>query len=507
MTPPTSAGSSISISAATLTQFSHHIAAQLGWDYPPERHADLRRGLEDALRELGFSDLESGARALLKTSFSPRQIEVLAAHLTIGETYFWREPRALEAFAAQILPQIMARSSGAPVRIWSAGCASGEEAYTLSMLLCEQLSKTQRAQVSVLASDINPIFLKKARAGIYSNWSFRTLPDSLKARYFIHRSNENRSNENRSNENRSNENRSDEKWEVAPELRAMTHFSALNLVAATLPSPFDALQFAAIFCRNVLIYFDDTQISRILARFENALLPDGWLVVGPSETARVSLGNFTRTSFPGATLFQKSRFRPDQAAGANISASEVARGVAPKATAKTAQFSLAVAQSASAQRATVSIATSFPAISLMAGPALLPAPTLEAVRHAADAGALDAALEGVEKLLSEDKLAAPLHFLRATILHGRGENERALRALQRATFLDGDFVLAYFFMGNIARETGNSELARRSLETARTLLSRLKRDDIVAESDDMTAGQLAGAVEIALKSQLPKGKS
>ncbi len=511
------------ISGETLARISQQVSAQLGWHYPPERHPDLRRGLEHAARELGYTDLERGVRQLTEHPFSARQIEILATHLTIGETYFWREPQALEAFASQILPGLLtARAetfrSGAsirasPLQIWCAGCASGEEAYTLAMLLCEKIPPAQRAGISIFATDINPIFLRKAREGLYRNWSFRTLPDALKSRYFTQRAGG--------------------EWEVAPELRAMTHFSALNLMTETLPAPFHHASFDVIFCRNVLIYFDDQQITRTLSRFETALAPDGWLVVSSSETARTALSNFARVSFANATLFRKQPPKRSENPFASAALASSGRRVSPASESGVSQFGAASNSSQkvresdlSSKRVPAAFATSKSAISTQSnstnsqvktveipvtgatvpakigatsiGATSIGATSIGAVRLAADAGDFDAALRGVENLIEADKLSPVLHFLRATILHGRGDNVRALRGLQRALFLDGDFALGHFSLANIARESGQFELARRHFEVARLLLGRLQSDEIVPESDGITAGQLSGAVDAAL---------
>ena len=163
------------ISDTTLSELSEFVAARIGLHFPQERWRDLARGLNSAARDFEFADAESCARWLLSATLTKSQLEALAPHLTVGETYFFREGKSLNALTNQILPELIRsrRHSERRLRIWSAGCSTGEEAYTLAILLDRLLSDMKDWQVTILATDINAMSLGKASEGDYSEWSFR----------------------------------------------------------------------------------------------------------------------------------------------------------------------------------------------------------------------------------------------------------------------------------------------------------------------------------------------
>lgn len=158
-----------------LHEISTRIAEILGLDFPKNRWADLERGVLSAAKELGLGDsIDNLAIWLAGRNLDPKQLDVLASHLTVGETYFFREKLSLDVFQTQIIPELLAERFGKDqhINIWSAGCCSGEEPYTLAMLLLETIPDLPKWNISILATDLNPRFLKKAKEGIYSSWSY-----------------------------------------------------------------------------------------------------------------------------------------------------------------------------------------------------------------------------------------------------------------------------------------------------------------------------------------------
>src|SRR5262249_27845182 len=145
------------IPEAVWPRLSELIARGTGLHFPPERRRDLLRGLTSAAEELGFADVAECADGLLKTSLSSEQLHTLASHLTIGETYFFREPRTFEALANTVLPALIQRRRGRDqrLRLWSAACATGEEPYSLAILLRQLLPDWEDWRVTILATDIN----------------------------------------------------------------------------------------------------------------------------------------------------------------------------------------------------------------------------------------------------------------------------------------------------------------------------------------------------------------
>ena len=154
------------------------------------RWRDLERGIAAAARESGYAEAQAYIHWLLAAPLSRTQIEWLASHLTVGETYFFRERRNIDVLEQQILPELLRERAQTErhLRIWSAGCCSGEEHYSLAMLLDQLLPDFETWNLTILATDINPQFLRKAAQGdIYGAWSFRDTPGWLRERYFTKR--------------------------------------------------------------------------------------------------------------------------------------------------------------------------------------------------------------------------------------------------------------------------------------------------------------------------------
>jgi len=174
------------ISNELLGQVSVYVADRMGLSFPKERWNDLERGLQQAAPDLGFTDAEACARGLLLSSLTKPQIEILASHITVGETYFFRDKKSFDVLENTIFPALIQkrRETGRQLRIWSAGCATGEEPYSIAIVLRRLIHDIKEWNITVLATDINPLFLGRAANGLYGEWSFRDVPAAVKERYF-----------------------------------------------------------------------------------------------------------------------------------------------------------------------------------------------------------------------------------------------------------------------------------------------------------------------------------
>jgi chemotaxis protein methyltransferase CheR len=159
------------ISDSTLLQLSEFVASHLGLDFPRDRWPDLQRAVGGAAQECGFRqhELDRYIQGLLLPALTQKQLEVLASHLTVGETYFFREKRSLEILEERAMPELIrARVGlGAPIRIWSAGCATGEETYSVVIVLSRLMAGLTNWNVEILATDLNTKSLQKASEETY----------------------------------------------------------------------------------------------------------------------------------------------------------------------------------------------------------------------------------------------------------------------------------------------------------------------------------------------------
>ena len=495
---------------AQWSQLSDFIAERLGLHFPYERQEDLERGFVNAMQEFGFKDAATCIDWLLAKPPTKAQLQVLVHHLTIGETYFFRDQQTLEALAENILPELIRsrRDGEQRLRIWSAACCSGEEPFSLAILLHQLLPDLQDWQVTITATDINTRFLHKAAAGIYGEWSFRNAPAWLKQRYF----------------NRT----ADGHYAIVPEIKKMVTFAPLNLVEDVYPSlATDTNAMDVILCRNVLMYFTPQQVSKVIGKLHHALVEGGWLAVSPSEASQALFPQFININFPGAIFFQKKdalqRTEPVLAAFPQLPEFVVPEyfdpGFAPgteeylplaglkanfepallqeePAMAQAPHGSLAVAellyqQGRYAEAADMLLAA-FAERSSERFPGHLPGPAAFSLlaRALANQGRLAEALAWCDRWIATDKLDAAGHYLRAVVLLEHGNPEQARSALLRAIYLHPDFVLAHFALGNLARGRGKMVEADKHFANALSLLGGYQPNDLLPESDGLTAGRL-----------------
>jgi chemotaxis protein methyltransferase CheR len=455
---------------ALLLPLSELIAQHLGLHFPADRAADLQRGIAAAARDLGFADSEACAQSLLARPLTPAQRDVLARHLTVGETYFFRDKLAFNAVEQHVLPELIrARRGRDPyLRIWSAACCTGEEAYSLAICVRRALPDIASWRVTILGTDLNPQFLEKATRGVFSDWSFRDTPPAFRENYFTRTA--------------------DGHWEILPQLRGMVTFNLLNLVADTYPSLEQNTQaMDLIFCRNALIYFDSERAVRVIHDLAHCLTDSGWLVLGPNELSQAKSAALAPVTFPGAILHRKS---------------SAVKGARP------APFVWEAPESAITftppAPAPVSFAPAPPLTDHLPEPT--PAPPLEAAaategaaphnpialaRALANNGDLAAALAACDRVLAGDKMNHAGHYLRAGILQELGHLPEAGLALKRALYLEPDFVLAHFTLGNLARRLGKFAEADRYLENALALARAQSPEEILPEAEGLTAGRLA----------------
>ena len=201
--------------------------------------------------------------------------------LSVQETYFWREIDQIRALAKTMLPGLLAKNPGAPVRIWSAACATGEEPLTIAIALNEA-GLFEQASIEIVASDASSNAIARAQTGVYRERAFRNLPLELRDRYF---------------------DRDDTGWRVKSELHSRIKWRLANLIDESQISSLAASD--VIFCRNVFIYFSESAIGRVVRSFSRHLRPGGYLFVGAAESLLRLTTDFTLTEIDDAFVYVK----------------------------------------------------------------------------------------------------------------------------------------------------------------------------------------------------------
>jgi chemotaxis protein methyltransferase CheR len=449
-----------------LARLRERIGERLGLGFAAQREDDLVRALTRVAGELGLPGAAECASQLLCEPWDRQRVELLAAHLTIGETYFFRDPALFEALGESVLPALIrhgARSSPR-LRLWSAGCCTGEEAYSLAIVASQVLARFPGWSAQVRATDVNPRFLEKAAAGRYGPWSFRGMPAGSFARYFLPIGGE--------------------RYVVRPDIRGLVEFGWDNLV----DPPGDAARVEAdvIVCRNVLMYFTPAQMRRAIRRFHDALAPGGWLVVSPSEGAAQRFPEFAPVMRGGVLLFRKK--------GAEDAIAPAPQGApAPPIAAWSAPSATPSAPSSSSQ------APDAP----QPGAAAHDAGFAARARECADRGALDEALVWCERWLAASRLDPAAHYLHAMVLLERNQRAAARAALVRALYLDPAHVMSHVACGNLARAEGVEDEAQRHFRNALRLVEDRHADAPLADSDGLHAGALRETLAALLEAPHP----
>jgi chemotaxis protein methyltransferase CheR len=242
----------------------------------------LQVRLADRLRARNISSAQEYYYFLKYDAHGHEEMQRLIDAVTVNETWFFRETGPIDAWRKTVLPDLIKRSGR--LRMWSAGCATGEEPYTLAMLLLEDYPATAAARFEILATDISQRALEAARAGVYDPYSLRHTEPYWLAKYF--------------------QPASGGRQEVCENVRRLVRFGQANLIDPALAQRVRAMD--AILCRNVIIYLDDQSRRAALTNFYAALKPAGHLMLGHSESLVHTVTPFEVARVGGTIMYRKN---------------------------------------------------------------------------------------------------------------------------------------------------------------------------------------------------------
>ena len=244
---------------AGFEQLRDWLSRRCGMTFGPSKANLLRQRMDRVLRRFDLPDLNYLARELNRDGAQDLQLAVMHA-ASINHTYFFREIEVLEDFFDLALPALQERDE---FRFWSAACSSGEEAYTLGMMLAGRLGASVLSRTHILGTDISAPVIERAELGVYSKRQFSQTDPAMLERWFVPAGLD--------------------QYRVAPELRQACTFRRMNLKAT--PYPFHR-PFQAVFCRNVLYYFDRADQVGTANALYDAVEPGGWLITSVTESVR-----------------------------------------------------------------------------------------------------------------------------------------------------------------------------------------------------------------------------
>jgi len=458
-----------------LTQ--DHVAAlaailkeRVGLNVRADGHAALRIALLARLEEPEQVAQDPGAYLdLLRTPSGDEELRRLLPLVTVGKTSFFRDERQFGALAS-ILPGLLARAraGGRRAAVWSAGCATGEEPYSIAITAAEAGAGPE--VLEILATDVNPEAVAFAARGVYESRRVREVKEPFLSRYF---------------------DREEERYVVRAGLRRL--ISAVrphNLVSAIYPRPASAIGFDLIFCRNVIIYFDTCTTQRVLTQFREVLAPGGYLFLGYSESLFRLFEGFELTEVTGAFVYRRPE-TPSRPPGPPPPPARPHLVPLPSAPPQVRHLRL---EPPEPSHTPIPLPPEVYAPSANSEPPLAPQEYLDAAVALFADGRFGAARELLERLLERggedlavrltlanlygilrqkdrahrcylaalalEPLSAEAHLFFGIHLLSGGEAEEAARELSRALFIDPDLSLGHYYLGR-CRE------AQRDLQRAR----------------------------------------
>lgn len=261
------------IKKADTKEFCKLVVKHTGIVVDCEHNNDVSDVLAKRIKETGSRSWKV-YRHLLQNGNKECKIEWehLAVSLTVGESYFFRDSGQFDVISTELLPLIIDRNRKSKrIKIWSAGCSTGEETYSLAMTLDGVLPARDGWDIDIIGTDINRDFLSRARKGRYSEWSFRMADDVTRAIYFKKKNDE---------------------WQVSEEIRSMARFQLLNLIDDKYPDIVSGISdFDLILCRNVFIYFEQKTVIQVVRKLIQCLSPNGFLITGHAEVRTRMINN------------------------------------------------------------------------------------------------------------------------------------------------------------------------------------------------------------------------
>jgi len=458
------------------------LIARTGHAYYSDKDDLLLERLHRRLRATGAADFAAYGTLLSDPAEGEAEWAKLEAEITIGETFFFRYSEQFAALRGTILPALVeARRSERTLRIWSAGCSTGAEPYSLAILVREILGEAlPEWRVTILGTDIDAEALAVARSAEYGRWALRTMPPEERLRYFSHlpaRPGVRR----------------EGGFALRPEFKRMVRFARGNLLALAEPGETEGERYDLILCRNVLIYFDAPTVARVVNGLGRRLRPEGWLLLGHAEPNPAFSAFLDPVSLPGTVAYRPMRagLPPPPHPPAGLPARDEEERTVP-----------ATEPSEERDALPGQVAASSPASPEPPSADEDPAPDnpdpIDRIRALADAGESGAAWRALREALLDDPVNPRLRFYEGLVAASLGREVEAERALRAALYLDRGFVMAHYHLGLMLLAQGRAKEARRTLDNALALSQALPPEAPLPEGDGAVAAEVAAGVAAAL---------
>lgn len=510
------------LSKTDFNIFREYIETRSGIHIDEGKQNYIAISLDTRMCALGIKDYRDYYAFLTTNVQGKKEFSELLDLILIKETFFFRDERQIKALIHNILPVLREKKDGKEIKIWSAGCATGEEPYTLAMAIMENFPAAS-FNFSIYATDISAGALSHARKGVYGKGSMRAIDKAILNKYFIQK---------------------DGRYHLKEEVKQLVRFDVINLIEPYLQTGEDG--FDVIFCKNVIIYFELETIKKVIHRFYDTLAPGGYFFVGHSESLWQVSNEFTLEEISGVFLYRKnagniakspsvlmmednpiSRIQSLPAASVvsyqkyqqRINSNAAVAGIKESRIANRKESPFAQ----SPQRAGAKISTTYTEkkVPLTADDNASTKEKLQALlkkglsltgdddeeilediqtivekdpkntdahlflgKVYANIGLYDKALRKVTDVLDIDDLNADAYELMGSVYYKSGEKEKAIVSFKRATYLNEKTLLSHYYLGNLYKD---ANLFRQAIKEYKNVMRAFEAD---SRGDEWLIGEV-----------------
>jgi chemotaxis protein methyltransferase CheR len=465
-----------------LDAICSHITERSGIGFDERKREQLARIVQTRCEALGVNHAGIYYGLLRAGSEKGNEFNTLMDLLTIQESFFFRHKAQFDALRQVCLPALMQKKGlNRRINIWSAGCANGEEVYSIAMIVRDLIPNQPESRVFIKGTDISGRALRSAREGVYSKRAVRGIPPDYLTRYFT---------------------REGDRFALGPEIKGMVAFEWVNLAEAPF-SPDAMTVWDIIFCRNVIIYFTKSHSQRLMTNFYASLAEGGFLFAGSSETMRYLNEDFVPIQMEDAFIYQKPPAGAKSAPPRLPPPLKDSMGCYPAVRVKGKK-------GPPSDQRTRPPSLPAPAPALTPGNASMKelerpetAPVdarLSLAATLADKGETMDAVALIDDIIRQDPLHVKAYFMLAMISRNAGDPEQAAQYLKKVIYLEPDNPLARLHLADIFKETSRREHAAREYVNVIALLEN--RADLENEvyGDGFTGKAILDAARAHLKS-------
>jgi len=456
------------MSKIVFDKFRQYIEGRTGIYIDDSKQSSFKISLDVRMRILGIKDYDAYYSLITINAGGKKEFDELLNLILIKETFFFRDDRQLNVLTKNILPELIERKKEKEIKIWSAGCATGEEPYSIAMAIMES-HLPDYSNVSIYATDISEGVLKRAKEGFYNKSSMRAIDKEMLNKYFTHRNGH---------------------YFLGDQVKRRVRFETVNLVEPYFPTEEESIDI--VFCKNVIIYFRLDTVKKVIRRFWNALAAGGCLFVGHSESLWQISDDFELEEISGVFLYRKdgktkmtSVKKWSRQMGKAINSMDFTCQRLPSSLVKKAARHITLTPQAVREKASQQhvVPMHKKVVSKWMKKGAPPAEIdnyesvledieevlqgdpknndahLLAGRLYANMGLYDKALKKGKDVLEIDDLSANAYLLMGSIYYKTGEKEKAVSSFKKAIYLDDNSLLAHYYLGNLYKDAGFIEQA------------------------------------------------